>query len=85
MTARWVDRLHVERGIRRRFRNAVNKGLWKIPTPAPTPAEFWAEICQSYFDCNRVNNWNHGPIGTAGSSMVLRILRATNWSGAPLT
>jgi hypothetical protein len=28
------------------------------------PAEFWAEICQSYFDCNRVNNWNHGPIGT---------------------
>jgi hypothetical protein len=27
-------------------------------------AEYWAEICQSYFDCNRVNNWNHGPIGT---------------------
>ena len=28
------------------------------------PGEYWAEICQSYFDCNRVNNWNHGPIGT---------------------
>ncbi|MBW8885499.1 MAG: hypothetical protein JF612_12160, partial [Planctomycetia bacterium] len=24
----------------------------------------WAEVCQSYFDCNRVNNWNHGPVGT---------------------
>jgi hypothetical protein len=22
-----------------------------------------AEICQAYFDCNRVNNWNHGPVG----------------------
>ena len=26
--------------------------------------EYWAEICQSYFDCNRVNNWNHNSIGT---------------------
>ena len=23
-----------------------------------------AEIAQSYFDCNRVNNWNHAHIGT---------------------
>src|SRR5262249_8273670 len=28
------------------------------------PAEYWAEICQSYFDCNRVNNWNHNSVGT---------------------
>src|SRR5205823_14042704 len=28
------------------------------------PAEYWAEICQSYFDCNRINNWNHAAIGT---------------------
>ena len=28
------------------------------------PAEYWAEICKAYFDCNRVNNWNHGPVGT---------------------
>src|SRR4029077_394439 len=26
--------------------------------------EYWGEIGQSYFDCNRVNNWNHGPAGT---------------------
>src|SRR5262249_39071941 len=28
------------------------------------PGEYWAEICQSYFDCNRVNNWNHNAVGT---------------------
>src|SRR5580765_2291684 len=46
------------------FRNAVSKGLWKNTYASSNPGEFWAEICQSYFDCNRVNNWNHGPIGT---------------------
>ena len=46
------------------FRNAVNKGLWKNTYAGSNLSEFWAEICQSYFDCNRVNNWNHGPIGT---------------------
>jgi hypothetical protein len=46
------------------FRNAINKGLWKYSYAAGNPGEFWSEICQSYFDCNRVNNWNHGPIGT---------------------
>src|SRR6266516_4672201 len=46
------------------FRNAINKGLWKNTYAGSNPGEFWAEICQSYFDCNRVNNWNHGPIGT---------------------
>jgi alpha-glucosidase len=46
------------------FRRATQKGLWKNTYAASNPGEFWAEICQSYFDCNRVNNWNHGPIGT---------------------
>ena len=46
------------------YRNAMDKGLWKLSYTASNPGEFWAEICQSYFDCNRVNNWNHGPIGT---------------------
>lgn len=46
------------------FRNALAKGLWKNTYAGSNPGEFWAEICQSYFDCNRVNNWNHGPIGT---------------------
>jgi len=46
------------------FRAATGHGLWKNTYAASNPAEYWAEICQSYFDCNRVNNWNHGPVGT---------------------
>ncbi len=45
------------------YGNAMKKGLWKNSYTASNPGEFWAEICQSYFDCNRVNNWNHAPIG----------------------
>jgi hypothetical protein len=46
------------------YRQAVGKGLWKNAYTGTNPAEYWAEICQSYFDCNRVNNWNHAAIGT---------------------
>lgn len=46
------------------YRNAMEKGLWKFAYAASNPGEYWAEICQSYFDCNRANNWNHGPIVT---------------------
>jgi dipeptidyl aminopeptidase/acylaminoacyl peptidase len=46
------------------YRNAISKRLWKNAYTASNPAEYWAEICQSYFDCNRVNNWNHASIGT---------------------
>jgi len=46
------------------YRKAIDKGLWKNTYAGSNSGEFWAEICQSYFDCNRVNNWNHGPIGT---------------------
>lgn len=50
--------------LRATYRAAMDKGLWKNAYAASNPGEYWAEICQSYFDCNRVNNWNHGPIGT---------------------
>jgi hypothetical protein len=46
------------------YRASTGKGLWKDSYAASNPAEYWAEICQSYFDCNRINNWNHGPIGS---------------------
>jgi hypothetical protein len=46
------------------FKNARNKGLWHNTYAGSNAGEYWAEICQSYFDCNRINNWNHGPIGT---------------------
>jgi hypothetical protein len=46
------------------YRKAMDKGLWKHAYAASNPGEYWAEICQSYFDCNRVNNWNHNSIAT---------------------
>ncbi|HLW66269.1 MAG TPA: hypothetical protein VKS79_13230, partial [Gemmataceae bacterium] len=46
------------------YRRAIDRGLWKNAYTASNPAEYWAEICQSYFDCNRVNNWNHANVGT---------------------
>lgn len=46
------------------YRNAITNGLWRLTYAGSNPGEYWAEICQSYFDNNRMNNWNHGPIGT---------------------
>jgi hypothetical protein len=46
------------------YRHGVARGLWKNAYAGSNPAEYWAEICQSYFDCNRINNWNHAAIGT---------------------
>jgi hypothetical protein len=46
------------------YRNAVEKGLYKYAYAGSNAGEYWAEICQSYFDCNRINNWNHNPIAT---------------------
>ncbi len=46
------------------YKNALGKGLWKNTYTGSNAAEYWAEICQSYFDCNRINNWNHGPIAS---------------------
>jgi hypothetical protein len=46
------------------YRSALDRGLWKLSYAASNPAEYWAEICQSYFDCNRINNWNHASVAT---------------------
>jgi DUF1680 family protein len=53
----WQDRK------RAAYQNALEKGLYKLAYAASNAGEYWAEIGQAYFDCNRVNNWNHGPIG----------------------
>jgi len=78
------------------YKNAVNKGLWKNAYAASNQAEYWAEIAQSYFDCNRINNWNHGPIGTReqlkdydpdGYDLVRKTLKLTpetDWRYSPL-
>ncbi len=49
--------------LRAAYGNAVDKGLFAVTYAGSNAAEYWAEIAQDYFDNNRVNNWNHGPIG----------------------
>jgi len=78
------------------YKNAIGNGLWKNAYAASNPAEYWAEICQSYFDCNRVNNWNHNAIGTreqlklydpAGYELVkttFRLKSEQDWCYTPL-
>ncbi|HXC99752.1 MAG TPA: hypothetical protein VN048_10450 [Verrucomicrobiae bacterium] len=48
--------------LRKTYQDAISKGLWKNTYAGSNEAEYWAETCQMYFDCNRANNWNHGPI-----------------------
>ncbi|MBI5384985.1 MAG: hypothetical protein HZA90_09905 [Verrucomicrobia bacterium] len=62
-TLRAVDATWNERR-NRAYQNARLKGLFKDTYAGSNAGEYWAEIAQAYFDCNRINNWNHGPIGT---------------------
>jgi alpha-glucosidase len=48
--------------LQKTYRDAISKGLWKNTYAGSNAAEYWAETCQMYFDCNRADNWNHGPI-----------------------
>ncbi len=57
LDATWNER---KRGV---YDEAIAKGLYRGAYAATSPGEYWAEIVQSYFDSNRVNNWNHGPVG----------------------
>ncbi len=58
MDSNWSERKNAV------FRSVRQKGLYENAYAGSNAGEYWAEICQAYFDCNRVNNWNHGPIGT---------------------
>jgi hypothetical protein len=50
--------------LRQTYQDSMKKGLWKGTYAASNPAEYWAEAVTMYFDCERPNNWNHGPIYT---------------------
>ncbi|MGE5293357.1 MAG: hypothetical protein ACM3VT_00875 [Solirubrobacterales bacterium] len=45
------------------YDHARKNGLYYNTYAGSNAGEYWAEIAQAYFDCNRINNWNHGPIG----------------------
>lgn len=46
------------------YDDAISKGLYKDTYAGTNVAEYWAEAVQSYFDCNRQNNWNHNYVNT---------------------
>jgi hypothetical protein len=64
LDATWRQRL---RGT---FQHALDQGLWKNAYAGSNPAEYWAELCQAYFDCGRPNNWNHGPVARRESLKI---------------
>ncbi len=60
-------RASIQRGVvakKTHINSAVSQGLYKYAYAGGNSSEYWAEICQAYFDCNRVNNWNHAAVGT---------------------
>ena len=46
------------------YKRAVGLGLFRNVYAGSSATEYWAEIVTMYFDCERPNNWNHGPIVT---------------------
>jgi alpha-glucosidase len=44
--------------------NARDKGLYQWAYAQSNAGEYWGEVCQTYFDTQRVNNWNHNFVGT---------------------
>ena len=48
----------------RAFGNARAQGLWEFAYAGTVATEYWGEVCQTYFDTQRVNNWNHNFVGT---------------------
>jgi hypothetical protein len=82
--------------LRRTYAAALDAGLFRDTYAGSVVTEYWAELVQAYFDCNRVNNWNHGPIGTreqlkvydpAGYELVREVFKLTpeqDWRYRPL-
>jgi hypothetical protein len=54
----WSDRKNAV------FNHAKQNGLWKGSYAGSNSSEYWSEICTAYFDCERINNWNHAAVGT---------------------
>jgi hypothetical protein len=82
--------------LRDTFENALSKRRWNKAYASGNPAEYWAEIAQSYFDCNRVNNWNHAGVGSReqlktydpeGYELVrstMRLTASNDWRFTPM-
>ncbi len=79
------------------FQNATRgKALWAYSYAGTNPNEYWGEVCQTYFDTQRVNNWNHNFVGTREqlrdydpqgyelARTAFNLSPATDWRYAPL-
>ncbi len=78
------------------YDSAMAKGLWKNDYASTNHSEYWAEAVQSFFNCNRENNWNHNDINTRDEleaydppiadlvREVFRITPQTDWQYKPL-
>jgi hypothetical protein len=53
-----------DRRLQAAYDHARTAGLWKGTYAMQNRMEYWAEAAQSWFDCNRVNDNEHGPIDT---------------------
>ena len=67
-TVHEIGMRHVDPTFDRRlaaaYENAMRRGLWKNTYASRKREEYWAEGAQSWFDCNRTNDDEHGPIDT---------------------
>jgi hypothetical protein len=78
------------------FQNVRAKGLFTNSYAGSSAGEYWGEICQTYFDTQRVNNWNHNFVGTREQLMeydpvgyelartAFNLTPANDWRYAPL-
>ena len=46
------------------FQQAIEEKIWAGTYAASNPAEYWAEGVQSWYECNRANDREHGTIDT---------------------
>lgn len=53
-----------DRRLRKAYRSAMKKGLWKGKYAATNQAEYWAEGVQSWFDTNRPPDHDHNHVDT---------------------
>lgn len=77
-----------ESRLGRAYQNALARGLWANTFAATSPAEYWAETTQSYFDANDSNNPAHNDISTRDKlsrydpeifSLLEEVFRHSTW------
>ncbi|MBL7153596.1 MAG: hypothetical protein ISS79_07745 [Phycisphaerae bacterium] len=83
-------------GLKELYEKAIGKGLWKYTYAASNPGEYWAEGVQSWFECNRQNNYNHNHVNTREElkaydpdlakliAEVFRLTEKTDWRYEPI-